>query len=94
MEISEETSAAAYEVARRVYQGQLKREEGIGLLARCHSMNRSSAADYLKTFACMIEGRRYTRTSNAFATDYYLTHIQRDYGEEGLRMHCRAGFTY
>ena len=48
-------------------------------------MNRNSAADYFYAFACMLEGRRYTRTNNAFATDYYLTQMQEDYGEDGLR---------
>lgn len=85
MKISDEASAAAYQVAKRVYQGHLNREKGLDLLASRHSMNRNSAGDYLNIFACMIEGRRYTRTNNAFATDYYLTHIHEDYGEDGLR---------
>ena len=85
MKISDETSAAAYQAAKRVYQGHLNREEYLDLLESHHSMNRNSAADYLNTFTCMIEGRRYTRTNNAFATDYYLTHIHEDYGEDGLR---------
>ncbi len=33
----------------------------------------------------MVEGRCYTRTSNGFATDYFLTHIHKDYGADGLR---------
>jgi 5-methylcytosine-specific restriction protein A len=48
-------------------------------------MNPSSAADYIGIFLCMIAGHRYERTHNVFATDYYLSHIHKDYGVDGLR---------
>ena len=85
MKISDKASTVAYKVAKRVYQGYLNRKKGLDILINGHSMNRNSAVAYLNTFACMIEGRRYTWTSNAFATDYYLAHIHEDYGEDGLR---------
>ena len=85
MNIPDSTSVAAYDVAKRVYEGSLTREAGLSSLTAAHSMNRNSAADYLGIFSCMVEGRRYTRTSNAFATDYYLTQIHKHYGADGLR---------
>jgi 5-methylcytosine-specific restriction protein A len=85
MRIPDEASVAAYDVAKRVYEGSLARETGLSSLTSAHSMNPSSAADYLGIFSCMVEGRRYTRTNNAFATDYYLTQIHKDYGADGLR---------
>ena len=85
MDIPDATSRAAYDVAKRVYERSLTREAGLSCLATAHSMNRNSAADYLGVFSCMVEGRCYTRTSNAFATDYFLTQIHKDYGADGLR---------
>ena len=85
MKISDAASIAAYDVAKRVYEGSLSREAALSSLTAAHSMNPNSAADYLGIFACMVEGRRYTRTNNAFATDYYLTQIHKDYGADGLR---------
>lgn len=85
MNIPDSASVAAYDVAKRVYTGALDRESGLTSLTIAHSMNRNSAADYLGIFACMLEGRRYTRTSNAFATDYFLSQIHADFGSDGLR---------
>ena len=83
--ISDSASIAAYDVAKRVYNATLDRESGLASLTTDHSMNRNSASDYLGNFVCMLEGRRYTRTHNAFSTDYYLTQIHHDFGSDGLR---------
>ncbi|RTZ48245.1 HNH endonuclease [Candidimonas sp. SYP-B2681] len=44
-------------------------------------MGVSSASDYIEIFKRMLTGERTTRTMNALATDYYLTHIRADFGD-------------
>ncbi len=56
MNIPDSTSVAAYDVAKRVYEGSLTREAGLSSLTAAHSMNRNSAADYLGIFSCIVEG--------------------------------------
>lgn len=47
-------------------------------------MNPGSAQDYIATLRLMLDGLKFTRTINVFATDYYLTGIYNDYGPKSL----------
>jgi 5-methylcytosine-specific restriction protein A len=84
MEITEEMTREGYLYAKKVYEGLISRKNAVDHLASC-GMNAGSASDYMQNFKCMIEGKRYTRTNNAFATDYFLKNILDDYGTDRLR---------
>ncbi len=84
MEITREMTKEGYLYAKKVYEGLVNRKSAVDHLQSC-GMNPGSASDYMQNFKCMIEGKRYTRTNNAFATDYFLKNILTDYGTERLR---------
>jgi len=50
----------------------------------------ATAGAYFDDFQRMREGEVYQRTMNAEATDYFLKHIHRDYGLNGLRLALQA----
>lgn len=63
MKITTELTPEAYKISKKVYEGKLTHSEGVKLLAGDNRMNKNSAADYVYNFRCMIEGRRFTRTT-------------------------------
>src|SRR6266446_4257896 len=84
MKISNEAMKAAYDVAKRVREGALSRAAGIEELHQRFALNRGSAGDTISNIAYMLEGKRYVRTNNAFATEHFLEMIHRDYGPDAL----------
>lgn len=85
MKIQNEASKTAYAVAKQVYDGKITLTNGVATLVKEHSLNRNTAADYIRILACMIDGEKYTRTNNLFSTNYFLEQIHNDYGNAGLR---------
>lgn len=83
--ISNEEMVAAYEVAKRIRDGSLTRTVGIEDLHERFALNRGSAGDTITNIERMLEGKLYTRTNNAFATEHFLEMIHRDYGTNALR---------
>jgi hypothetical protein len=79
--ITEEMVMSSYEIVKKVYQGKIGRSEGRTEIAQKTGMNVGSAGDFITNFLAMIDGQRYTRTLNTFATRYYLENIRNDYGE-------------
>jgi hypothetical protein len=70
--ISNDAVQAAYDTAKEIYEGRLSNQQGLNILEKQYSLNRNSAADYIQNYSCMVEGRRFTRTLNAYATEYFL----------------------
>lgn len=79
--ITNEMVKSAYEIAKKVYEGKIGRTEGRTEIAQTTGMNEGSAGDYITNLKAMLEGQRYTRTLNTFATRYNLEKIREDYGE-------------
>jgi 5-methylcytosine-specific restriction enzyme A len=73
VKITEQAIHVAYTIAREIHEGRLTNKQGLDALQKIHGMNRNSASDYIHTYRCMVEGRRFTRTINVYATEYYLT---------------------
>jgi 5-methylcytosine-specific restriction protein A len=90
MKIHEDALRANYDIAKKVYENQMTRELGVEYLNSNFNMNKSSAADGINNFKCLITGQKYTRTNNAFATEYYLENIAQDYGTEALKIALSA----
>jgi 5-methylcytosine-specific restriction protein A len=85
MEITEEMTREAYAYSKKVYQENIERNDALDHLENNFGMNRNSAADYLYNFQCMMTGKKYSRTNNAYATDYFLKNILADYGSGKLK---------
>jgi len=88
--ITNEMVHQAYEVSRKVYQGTLSRTDGKNEIVQLSGMGASSAGDYITNFLAMIEGKRYVRVMNLYATEYFLIHIGLDYGREAQKRAARA----
>ncbi|HTA28394.1 MAG TPA: hypothetical protein VK809_11425, partial [Bacteroidia bacterium] len=82
MKIDNSTIPEVYKVAQQFYEGTLTLQEGKSQLADKFRMNSSSASDYMYNFRYLMEGKKITRTLNAFSFDYFLDNIFKDYGQE------------
>lgn len=82
--ISNEMVEKAFEVGKRIYLNQLPRLEGIRILEEL-GMNQSSAHDYVYSYSNLIQGKLFTRNTNAYATEYYLNKIHQENGISGLK---------
>ncbi|HET8866426.1 MAG TPA: hypothetical protein VFM80_12075, partial [Gracilimonas sp.] len=84
MKITEKQTHQAYNISKAVYLGEISFQDGRSQLADKHSMNPNSAADFINNFKCMMDGKRFTRTLNAYSTKYFLENIKLDFGTESL----------
>ncbi|WP_435261868.1 hypothetical protein [Tenacibaculum sp. nBUS_03] len=57
-------------------------------------MKKSSGLDYIYAYSKLITGKLYTRTINAYATDYYLDQILKENGKNGLRIALLANYQH
>lgn len=83
--ISKDAIHAVYDVSRKIRFGEITNKKALDQLEREFALNRNSGADYIQNYFCMIEGRRFTRTLNAYGTQYYLTNILEDDGRTVLK---------
>ncbi|MBP1618338.1 MAG: hypothetical protein H6Q14_2165 [Bacteroidetes bacterium] len=84
MKILNELTPLAYELSKKVFEGELTFKEGQKQMVGDNRINSNSAADYINNFRCMIEGKRFTRTNNAYSIEYFCDSIYNDYGSKGL----------
>jgi len=84
MRIPKELIPMAYEVSKKIFEGNLSFKDGQSQLVGNNVMNPNSAADYINNFRCMVEGKRFTRTNNAYSMEYFFDNICKDYGSQGL----------
>jgi 5-methylcytosine-specific restriction protein A len=82
--ITHEMIHASYDIAKQIYNGEIVQRDGLDALVNNHGMNRNSASDYIHNYKCMLEGRRFPRTSNAYGTEYFLQKIYEDGGRTQL----------
>jgi len=83
MKIIKELTPLAYEISKKVFEGVITFKEGQQQLVGDNRMNINSAADYINNFRCMLQGKRFTRTNNAYSMEYFFD-IYKDYGSTGL----------
>jgi len=84
MRITNEQIHEAYTQAKRVYAHEITATEGKDNVVEETGMSEGSASGYINTFLKIMEGSGYTRTINAYGTDYYLENIKKDYGIDAL----------
>jgi uncharacterized protein (DUF2141 family) len=83
--ITREMIKQSYSIAKLVYNNKMSGQEGVKILAEKHGMNPGSATDYIRRYSCLREGTVYKRTMNLKAAEYYLEHIQDDFGDSALK---------
>lgn len=80
MTITQDQVKAAYAIAKKEYAKSITSEAAANHLVSMYGWNESSAYGYIHTFLCMMDGKEYQRTINAYATEYYLRNIYSDFG--------------
>ena len=83
-QITKEMIHASYRIAKRIYEDKITDKYGKDYLVKNHQMNRNSATGYIHNYSCMLEGRLFTRTSNAYGARYFLRKIHADSGRTAL----------
>ena len=81
MKITMEMSKGAYEVAKKVYIGQMSRSEGKIEINRATGMVEGSAQAFITIFLAMMNGEEYKRAFNNDTNKLLLESIRRDFGE-------------
>jgi|TARA_B110000261_G_scaffold154219_1_gene185617 5-methylcytosine-specific restriction enzyme A len=81
--ITNEMIENSYDIGKKFFQKKITLQEGTESLSNL-AMNRNSAVDYIYLYSNLIQGKLYTRTSNAYGTEYYLTNIYEENGIQGL----------
>ena len=74
----------AFEIAKKVHLNEISVSDGANILANT-GLKRSSGLDYIYAYSKLVQGKLYTRTINAYATDYYLDQIHKEKGKSGLK---------
>jgi 5-methylcytosine-specific restriction protein A len=82
--ITNELVEKAYEVAKDFYYNRIILKQAQDILVKS-GMNANSAMDYIYNYSNLIQGKLYTRTTNAFGTNYYLKKIYEENGQVGLQ---------
>ena len=82
MQIPNSPVPEIYGIVKQVIDGSLRRKDGIDLLAKRSGINDSTAGDFIHMMRRMLDGKRFTRNSSAYITDYFLVQIRVDYGED------------
>jgi 5-methylcytosine-specific restriction enzyme A len=82
--ITNEQINAAFEVARRVYHGELTASVGANQLAREHCLNINSATALIRDYRHLRKGECYRRTLSTPAADVFLHRIFTEDGADAL----------
>lgn len=75
-----------YSVYKDVFSGAITYSRGKELVAQQSGMDIGSAGNYFQSLRAMFKGDVYTRSINKMATQYFLEHIESDYGVDALRL--------
>jgi len=84
MTITREQFKAAYEVAVKVHNEELRQSEGAFQLHERNHINKNSARDFICNYRAMLQGKVFKRTMSAPAMEYFLGKIKQDLGKEAL----------
>ncbi|GKX30505.1 hypothetical protein SH1V18_29850 [Vallitalea longa] len=85
MKITIEMSKGAYEIAKKVYSGQVTRSEGKFEINKTTGMNVGSAQAFITIFLAMMNGEEYKRAFNNDTNKFLLESIRKDYGEDSFK---------
>jgi 5-methylcytosine-specific restriction enzyme A len=80
--INQNQISQAYELGKAVHQGLKTKSQAISDLTRIDAMNRASADYYISAVTCMLGGFLYRKTIKQAATEFFLSKIKSEFGEE------------
>ena len=83
--MSDELIEKCYSIAKKVFENQLSKKEGVDLLVK-DNMNEFSASIYIDVYCNFRKGTLFDRTINKKAYYYYLNNIYDELGDEGLKI--------
>ena len=84
MKITHEQVVAAYETAKQVFAGEIKRADGIRVLVSQHGLNEATAGDFIYDYRKLVEGKEFHRAMSASAMRYFISQIEAERGQQGL----------
>lgn len=76
-----EMSKGAYGIAKKVYSGQITRNEGKIEINRATGMSEGSAQAFITIFIAMMDGEEYKRAFNNATNKFLLESIRQDFGQ-------------
>jgi 5-methylcytosine-specific restriction protein A len=82
--ITEQMVERSYEIGKKIRMKELTLTDGVNALVNI-GMNKASALDYIYNYKKLTSGEKFIRTTNAYATNYFLEKIFHDEGREGLK---------
>jgi 5-methylcytosine-specific restriction enzyme A len=82
MKITLEMSKGAYQIAKKVYLGQISRREGKFKINKLTGMNEGSAQAFITIFLAMMNGEEYKRAFNNDTNKFLLENIREDFGQD------------
>ena len=74
----------AYDISKKVYEGELKISEGVKLIVGDNRMNEGSARDYIYNYRYLMQGKKFSRTLNTDSMEYFFENLLKDYGASRL----------
>ena len=83
--MSDELIEKCYSIAKKVFENQLTKKEGVDLLVK-NNMREFSAIIYIDVYCNFRKGTLFDRTINKKAYYYYLNNIYDELGDEGLKI--------
>jgi len=79
-----------YHISKRVFHKEISLKEGKELIVAAGVENPGSAPGFIYCFRYLLEGKSFPRKMNAFSMEYFFEHIQKDYGQAGLKKAIKA----
>ena len=83
MKIPLQLIPTAYDISKKVYEGELTLSDGTNNLVS-QGMNMSSARDYIYDFRYLKQGKKFSRTLNTDSMEYFFANLLKDYGATEL----------
>jgi len=75
---------STYDYSKKIRAEEITENEASNEVSTTTGMNLGSANGYIKTCLSMMSGEGYSRTINAYGTEYFLKKIHQDSGEAAL----------
>lgn len=85
MRLSREMLEEIFQVTQQVHRAEITLTKGRDDLVSAHGFNANSANMTIRSLRHMLNGERYRRALTLDATDYFLSRIREEYGNEGLQ---------
>ena len=83
--ITQQMVEKSYEMGIMVYKKQFDRNKGAEILNKQYKMNQNSALMYIGNIICMLNGQCYKRLMAEDHTNYFLTMINKEFGQDSLQ---------